>query len=84
MILYALGVITGILLVLILFVFELRNKTSYKPSNLVETLRDTVESKNKPKGSIILPPSDLEFAQNKKIKENEDKGLDTLLDEIIL
>jgi len=77
---FILGLIVGILLVLAVLVAEGRNRSRYKPSEILKTIEPS--SQWKIKGEVILPKDEATEAREKMIKEKHDAGLDVYLDDI--
>jgi hypothetical protein len=77
---FILGVITGILLILALLVIEQRNRSRYKPSELIKTIQTSATRRQK--GEIILPLDEETERREKIIKEKHEQGLDVFLSDL--
>ncbi|MAG45118.1 hypothetical protein CL633_04510 [bacterium] len=78
---FSLGIITGILLMIAIFLIILYFKSDFKPEEKkIKTINN--KPKKKLKGGIIPPPDELREAQKRIINENKKYGRATRLEEL--
>jgi len=75
-----LGIIIGLLIALIILSTTIYLKLDKR---VVDKIVSKTQSIKKEKGSIYIPLSGVEQAQEDKMKENDKKGLDTNLEDLI-
>lgn len=73
------GIVTGLLIASLLLSIELWLKSD---KGIVKRVIKPLENVLKPKGSIVLPPDELEKARQEIINKNNAEGKDTKLSEL--
>lgn len=72
---YALGIITGLLVAILILFIEVR-----KSPDIVRKLE--VKMKEKQEGSVIHMPTDEELAQEEIMRRNDEEGKPTLMSDL--
>jgi len=79
---FILGIICGILLVLALIIIE--TYLDIKKKKIVETIKEVVVDMSKQKGIIIPAQTEKELARDNLVRYNNERGIDTSLDQLDL
>lgn len=74
------GIIIGLLIAILLFVIEIYLNSK---KGIISFLAKPIASKLKPKGSIIMPIEEIEKDRQAIIDENNKKGIDTKLEDLM-
>jgi len=78
---YLVGLFSGIGACILILVIELR--LASKGTSILKTIERPVEAKFRPKGAVIAPPDELTQAREDILKENQRKGQDTPLEDLL-
>ena len=74
------GIVIGILICLFIFIVELR--LASKGTSIISKVERPVQAQFRAKGAVIQPPDEIAIARQEIIKDNQEKGRETPLEDL--